>query len=150
MSSSFGFFFFFFFFHVTVITLPFACAATRGDLGVQIAGERVFLAQKSLVARANMQGKPVICATQMLDSMITRRRPTRAEIVDVASAVTDGCDAVMLSGETAKGTHPIEAVRMMSRIAQAGEVAFNARSFFSELCGLPCTPVGVDKDEAFA
>jgi len=104
----------------------------RGDLGVEVPIDEVPVIQKMLIRKANRAGKPVITATQMLDSMIRNPRPTRAEVSDVANAIFDGTDAVMLSGETAVGLYPVETVRMMSRIATHTEGSLDYSNILDE------------------
>lgn len=133
-----------------ILTATDLVMVARGDLGLQMDLEDVPLAQKRIIAKCNQRGVPVITATQMLESMCDSPRPTRAEVTDVANAILDGTDAVMLSGETATGQYPIEAVKMMARIAARAETQIDHMGRLAERPGHLADPRGTTEAVAHA
>jgi pyruvate kinase len=116
----------------SILAVSDGIMVARGDLGVELPLERVPLIQKDIIRKCNRAGKPVITATEMLESMVTSFRPTRAETTDVANAILDGSDAVMLSAETSIGKYPVQAVRMMASIARVTEKKLDYEQILAE------------------
>ncbi|XP_015913759.2 pyruvate kinase-like [Parasteatoda tepidariorum] len=133
-----------------ILEVSEAIMVARGDLGINIPTEKIFLAQKMMISKCNVAGKPVLCATQMLDSMVQKPRPTRAEACDVANAILDGADGVMLSAESAKGQYAVECVTVQHKITHEAETVLNQRVIFSDLLFREVIPSHFDTCMAIA